>query len=70
MGDILLYVNIINVLVVVTINNLRTYIAERPLDFGDSESVSVQLLEVYVEPSRMDDGTIWEVSVKTNGDLR
>ena len=60
MGDILLYVNIINVLVVVTINNLRTYIAERPLDFGDSESVSVQLLEVYVEPSRMDDGTIWE----------
>ena len=39
---------------------LRTYIAENPPDFGDGESVLTLLYEAYAESNKMDDGTIKE----------
>ena len=39
---------------------LRTYIAEKPPDFGDGESVLTLLYEAYAESNKMDDGTIKE----------
>ena len=39
---------------------LRTYIAENPLDFGDGDSVLTLLYEAYAESNKMDDGTIKE----------
>lgn len=39
---------------------LRAYIAEKPPDFGDGESVLTLLYEAYAESSKMDDGTIKE----------
>ena len=39
---------------------LRAYIAEKPPDFGDGESVLTLLYEAYAESNKMDDGTIKE----------
>ena len=39
---------------------LRTYIAEKQPDFGDSNSVLTLLYEAYADSNKMDDGTIKE----------
>ena len=39
---------------------LRTYVAEKPPEFGDSESVLTLLYEAYADSNKMDDGTITE----------
>ena len=39
---------------------LRSYIEEKPPDFGDGDSVLTLLYEAYAESNKMDDGTIKE----------
>lgn len=39
---------------------LRSYIEEKPPDFGDGDSVLTLLYEPYAESNRMDNGTIKE----------